>query len=69
MGKIYQLTTNGKNIANGRKICTTNGHKIYQYLLLQDPPKFTQIGIFGLKMHHLATLVLRHLNFVLLCPT
>jgi hypothetical protein len=24
---------------------------------LQDPPKFTQIGIFGLKMYHLATLV------------
>jgi hypothetical protein len=25
---------------------------------LQDPPKFTQIGIFGLKLFHLATLVL-----------
>jgi hypothetical protein len=24
---------------------------------LQDPPKFTQIGIFGLKLNHLATLV------------
>jgi hypothetical protein len=24
---------------------------------VQDPPKFTQIGIFGLKMYHLATLV------------
>jgi hypothetical protein len=23
---------------------------------LQDPPKFTQIGIFGLKKYHLATL-------------
>jgi hypothetical protein len=23
---------------------------------LQDPPKFTQIGIFGLKIYHLATL-------------
>jgi hypothetical protein len=23
---------------------------------LQDPPKFTQIGIFGLKTNHLATL-------------
>jgi hypothetical protein len=22
---------------------------------LQDPPKFTQIGIFGLKIYHLAT--------------
>jgi hypothetical protein len=27
-------------------------------LILQDPPKFTQIGIFGLKICHLATLVL-----------
>jgi hypothetical protein len=29
--------------------------KIYQHLSLQDPPKFTQIGIFGLKTCHLAT--------------
>jgi hypothetical protein len=36
-----------------------NGHKIYQDLQLQDPPKFTQIGIFGLKTNHLATLVLK----------
>jgi predicted secreted protein len=34
------------------------GHKIYQHLPLQDPPKFTQIGIFGLKIWHLATLFL-----------
>jgi hypothetical protein len=27
-----------------------NDHKIYQYLPLQDPPKFTQTGIFGLKI-------------------
>jgi hypothetical protein len=33
-----------------------NGHKIYQHLSLQDPPKFTQIGILGLKICHLATL-------------
>jgi hypothetical protein len=33
-----------------------NVHKIYQHLPLQDPPKFTQIGIFGLKICHLATL-------------
>jgi hypothetical protein len=29
---------------------------MYQNLSLQDPPKFTQIGIFGLKIYHLATL-------------
>jgi hypothetical protein len=28
-----------------------NGHKVYQHHPLQDPPKFTQIGIFGLKMY------------------
>jgi hypothetical protein len=31
-------------------------HKIKQHLPLQDPPKFTQIWIFGLKTNHLATL-------------
>jgi hypothetical protein len=34
-----------------------NGHSIYQHLPLQDPLKFTQIGIFSLKIHHLATLM------------
>jgi hypothetical protein len=28
----------------------------YNIPTLQDPPKFTQIGIFGLKIFHLATL-------------
>jgi hypothetical protein len=31
-----------------------NGHKICQHL--SDTPKATQIGIFGLKIYHLATL-------------
>jgi hypothetical protein len=26
-----------------------NGHRVYQHLLMQDTPKFIQIGIFGLK--------------------
>jgi hypothetical protein len=34
-----------------------NVYKIYQHLQLQDPPKFTQNGIFGLKINHLATLI------------
>jgi hypothetical protein len=38
-----------QNIANGRKM--------YQHFPLQDPSKFTQIGIFGLKMCHLATML------------
>jgi hypothetical protein len=34
-----------------------NGQKIYQYCLFQGPLKYTQIGIFGLKVYHLSTLV------------
>jgi hypothetical protein len=34
-------------------------HQIYLHLPLQDPPKFTNIDIFGLKIYHLATLVLK----------
>jgi hypothetical protein len=51
-GKIYQMT---------RKLYTEwpqnipNGRRIDQRLILQDPPKCTQIGIFGLKIYHLAT--------------
>jgi hypothetical protein len=45
------------NISNGCKICRPIGHKIYQQFPLQDPPKFTQIGIFGLKTNHPATQV------------
>jgi hypothetical protein len=32
------------------------GQKIYQHLLGQDPPRLTQIRIFGLKVYHLATM-------------
>jgi hypothetical protein len=60
LGTIYQ---NGEKKPNYHKIYKTtiklNGskidHKIYQHLPLQDPPKFTQFGIFGLKINHLAT--------------
>jgi hypothetical protein len=46
--KIYQIA---QNIPNGNKKYQIaknipNGHKIYQHLPFQDPPKFTQIGIF-----------------------
>jgi hypothetical protein len=37
--------------------CITNGHKIYQQFPFQQrPPKYTLIGIFGVKIHHLASL-------------
>jgi hypothetical protein len=67
---LVQNTKTGKNIPNDHKIHIPNGHKIfpmavkrpnghktYQDYPLQDPPKFTQIWIFGLKTNHLATLV------------
>jgi hypothetical protein len=34
-----------------------NGDKIFQHFTIQGPPKYTQIGIFGLKRNHLATLL------------
>jgi hypothetical protein len=34
-----------------------NGHKIYLNFPFQGPPKFTKIGIFGMKIYHLASLV------------
>jgi hypothetical protein len=38
------------------KIAVIYGPRIYQPLPFQGPQKFTQIGIFGLKLYHLATL-------------
>jgi hypothetical protein len=36
---------------------------MYQHLPLQKPLKFTQIGIFGLEINHLATLYRLNANF------
>jgi hypothetical protein len=60
--KMYQ---NLGNIPNGHKVCQMagnwpNGHEIYRHLPLLYPPKSTQIGIFGLKRNHLATLLHMH---------
>jgi hypothetical protein len=44
-GKIYKMTIKYTKRPDNR----TNGHKIYQHLPLQDPPKFTQIRVLGLK--------------------
>jgi hypothetical protein len=35
-----------------------NGHKKYQHFPFLGPTKFIQIAIFGLKIHHLATLLI-----------
>jgi hypothetical protein len=58
----YNKPKTGKYIPNDHKIYRmavkwTKWPKIYQYLPLQDPPKFTLFGIFHLKIYHLATLV------------
>jgi hypothetical protein len=50
-----------ENLPNGHKKDKMaqnrqNDRKIDQHLPLHEPPKFTQIGIFGLKLCHLATL-------------
>jgi hypothetical protein len=52
-GNVYQMAIKYTNWPWNRP----NGHKIYQHLSLQHPPKLTRIGIFGLKMNHLATLI------------
>jgi hypothetical protein len=36
----------------------SKGPNISQHFPFHDPPKYTQIGIFGLKRNHLATLCL-----------
>jgi hypothetical protein len=59
--KMYQMTINITNLRKNILICG----KIYQMAIkyanifhyIQDPPKFTQSGILGLKIYHLATLL------------
>jgi hypothetical protein len=58
--KIYQIAT---KLPNGQKHIKKpsyipNVHRIYRPLQLQGPPKFTQIGNFGSKVNHLATLLI-----------
>jgi hypothetical protein len=50
--QIYRITIKYNTLVQN----IPNGHKIYQNLPMQDTPKFTQIGLFGLKICHLATL-------------
>jgi hypothetical protein len=53
--KIYQITAKHTkwplNISDGHEIC--------QYFEYKGPSKCTQVGIFGTKIYHLATLLLR----------
>jgi hypothetical protein len=52
MGKYAKLPPNGHKIYQRavKYIDHTYFHEIHQHLPLQDPPKFTQIAIFGLKI-------------------
>jgi hypothetical protein len=45
----------GKNTAKAIKI--PNSHEIYQKFAFQLLQKYTKIGIFGMKINHLATLL------------
>jgi hypothetical protein len=36
-----------------------NDQNMYEHFPFKGPPKYTQIGIFGLKRNHLATLIWR----------
>jgi hypothetical protein len=55
-GKICQMAICKLCMPNGRKIDQMDIKYVYQHLPLLDPPKFTQIGIFGLQRNHRATL-------------
>jgi hypothetical protein len=76
---VVQTYQNGKNIPNHHKINQTtikytkipknipNGHKKTKHLQFQHPPNFTQIGIFGFIINHLATPVLSGCNLSTPC--
>jgi hypothetical protein len=59
-GKMYQIAIKYTKWREN----WPNGYTIYHHLPLQDPPKFTQVGIFGLKIYHLATLEYTRARFV-----
>jgi hypothetical protein len=56
--KVYQIVSNYTK----RPYIILNGHKLYQncrkkqHFPFQGPPNYNQIGAFGLKRNHLATL-------------
>jgi hypothetical protein len=51
------MTIKSTKYTKWRNVKWTKWPKIYQHLPFLDPPIFTQIGIFGLKKCHLATLI------------
>jgi hypothetical protein len=58
--KTEEIIPNNKNLPiyiKNAKLHQKIGHNICQPVPFQGPPKFTQIGILGLKRYHLATLI------------
>jgi hypothetical protein len=58
---VQYCTKTGKHVPNVQKITKwplniPNGHRIYNKFRFQGTPKYTQSGIFGMKICHLATL-------------
>jgi hypothetical protein len=58
-GKYTKLPLNYQMVTDYTKCpkYILNCHRAYQPFQFQGPRKFTQIGIFGLKIYHLATLI------------
>jgi hypothetical protein len=59
--KINKITNNYQRsyiVPNRSKIHIPNGHETCQLFPFQGPPEFAQSGIFGMKINHLATLIL-----------
>jgi hypothetical protein len=73
---MYQIFLGSTTYQNGKKPVPndkkytkwlkifTNGLKMYQHYPFQGPPKYTQIGILGMKLQRLATLVPSHFDLV-----
>jgi hypothetical protein len=55
--KYTKMTTKVPNGYKRYNLTKKHWHKKFQHLPIQDLPKFTQIGIFGLKIYHLAALL------------
>jgi hypothetical protein len=59
--KMYQMNKQcikwSLNIPNVHKMSQMAINYLYQHFPIRDPDNFSQIGIFGLKTNHLATLV------------
>jgi hypothetical protein len=60
--KLYEMAT--KYIPEGRKIDQIAIKYTKIHIPLQNPPKYNQIGILGLKICHLATLIVTTINRV-----